>query len=139
MSILHLKYDYSARSESSSACYSHCYVTWYPLTTGIVASQCPSARDAVLVTRYLTPFISACLNSFLRFFTAIKHIYKESANIIEGCNVACDTNDCWNFQYAVPVITIESMVKRARPSYTRDFLTPGICSLIKPAAMVKLM
>ena len=29
--------------------------------------------------------------------TAIKHIYKESANIIEGCNVACDTNDCWNF------------------------------------------
>ena len=30
--------------------------------------------------------------------TAIKHIYKESAHIIEGCNVACDTNDCWNFQ-----------------------------------------
>ena len=30
--------------------------------------------------------------------TVIKHIYKESANIIEGCNVACDTNDCWNFQ-----------------------------------------
>ena len=26
--------------------------------------------------------------------TAIKHIYKEFANIIEGCNVACDTNDC---------------------------------------------
>ena len=34
------------------------------------------------------------------------------------------------------MITIESMVTRARPSYTRDFLTPGICSLIKPAAMV---
>ena len=30
--------------------------------------------------------------------TAIKHINKESANIIEGYNVACDTNDCWNFQ-----------------------------------------
>ena len=30
--------------------------------------------------------------------TAIKHIYKESAHIIEGCNVACDTSDCWNFQ-----------------------------------------
>ena len=67
VSILHLKYDYRARSESRFACYSHCYVTWYPLTTGIVASQCPSARDAVLVTRHLTPFISACLNSFLRF------------------------------------------------------------------------
>ena len=44
-----------------------------------------------------------------------------------------------NIIETVPVITIESMVTRARPSYTRDFLTPGICSLIKPAAMVKLM
>ena len=30
--------------------------------------------------------------------TAIKHIYKESAHMIEGCDVAFDTNDCWNFQ-----------------------------------------
>ena len=30
--------------------------------------------------------------------TAIKHIYKESAHIIEGCDVGCDTNDCWDFQ-----------------------------------------
>ena len=67
VSILHLKDDYRARSESRFACYAHCYVTWCPLTTGIVASQCPSARDAVLVMRYLTPFTSACLNSFLRF------------------------------------------------------------------------
>ena len=37
------------------------------------------------------------------------------------------------------MIAIESMVTRARPSYTQDFLTLGICSLIKPAAMVKLM
>ena len=29
--------------------------------------------------------------------TAIKHIYNESSHIIEGCDVACDTNDCWNF------------------------------------------
>ena len=67
VSILHLKDDYRAQSESRFACYSHCYVTWCPLTTGIVASQCPSARDAVLETRYITPFISTCLNSFLRF------------------------------------------------------------------------
>ena len=67
VSILHLKDDYRARSESRFACYSHCYVTWCPLTTGIVASQCPSARGAVLVRRYLMHFISACLNSFLRF------------------------------------------------------------------------
>ena len=31
-------------------------------------------------------------------FYRIKHIYKESAYIIEGCGVVCDTNDCWNFQ-----------------------------------------
>ena len=30
--------------------------------------------------------------------TAIKHIYKEFADIIEDCNVAFDTNDCWIFQ-----------------------------------------
>ena len=39
VSIFHLKYDYRARSESHFACYSHCYVTWYPLTTGIVIFQ----------------------------------------------------------------------------------------------------
>ena len=68
VSILHLKYDYRARSESRFACYTHCYVTWYPLTMGIVASQCPSARNAVLVTRYLIPIKSACLTSFLRIY-----------------------------------------------------------------------
>ena len=31
-------------------------------------------------------------------FTAIKHIYKEYANIIEDCYVVFDSNDCWNFQ-----------------------------------------
>ena len=64
--------------------------------------------------------------------TAIKHIYKESANIIADCNVAFDTNNCWNFQSTVPVIVIESMVTRTRPSYKRAFLTPGICSQLSP-------
>ena len=67
VSILHLKYEYCARSESRFACYPHCYVMWCPLTTGIVASQFPSSRDAALVTRYLTPFISAYLNLLKRF------------------------------------------------------------------------
>ena len=62
-----------------------------------------------------------------------KHIYIESANIIEGCNVAFGTNDCWKFQYILPVIAIESMVTPTRPSYTWAFFTPpGICSLINP-------
>ena len=51
------------RRESRFACYSHCYVTRCHLTTGIVTSQYPSSRDAALVTRYLTPLISACLNA----------------------------------------------------------------------------
>ena len=67
VSILHLKYEYRARSESHFACYSHCYITWCPLTTGIVASQFPSSRDAALVTCYITPFMSACLDLLKRF------------------------------------------------------------------------
>ena len=51
VSIPHLKYEYRARSESHFACYSHCYVTWCPIMTGIVASQFPLSRDAALVTR----------------------------------------------------------------------------------------
>ena len=60
VSILPLNYEYGARSESHFACYSHCYVMWSLLTMGIVASQCPSARDAALEMHYLTPVISAC-------------------------------------------------------------------------------
>ena len=102
------------------------------LTIPVGKGRC--ARDALPHAFHIGEF-----KFIFTISTAIKHIYKESANTIEGCNVACDTNDCWNFQQTVPVITIESMVTRARPSYTRVFLTPGICSLIKPAAMVKLM
>ena len=54
VSILRSKYEFRARSESRFACYYHCYVTWCPLTTGIVASQYPSSRDAAIVTRYLS-------------------------------------------------------------------------------------
>ena len=37
------------------------------------------------------------------------------------------------------MIGVESMVTRTGLRYTRDYLTPGICSLIKPAAMEKLI
>ena len=46
------------RSDSRFACYSHSYGTWCTLTTGVADSQCPWSRNAVLVTRYLKPFIS---------------------------------------------------------------------------------
>ena len=39
-----------------------------PLSTRIVASQYPSSRDAVLLTRYLTPIISVCLNAIKQFY-----------------------------------------------------------------------
>ena len=43
------------------------------------------------------------------------------------------------FPITVSVIGMESMVTRACLRYTQDFLTPGIYSLIKPAARDKLM
>ena len=66
VSILCLKYEYGAWGESRFACYSHCYVIWCPLMTGIVASQCTSASDAVLMTCFLTPLTSACLKPLKR-------------------------------------------------------------------------
>ena len=51
------------------------------------------ARDALPHASHIGVFKFGFMIS-----TTIKHIYKEFANIIEGCNVACDTNGCWNFQ-----------------------------------------
>ena len=56
VNILHLHYEYGSTNESRFACCSHYYVTWCPLTTGIVASQCPSLGTATLVTRSLHTF-----------------------------------------------------------------------------------
>ena len=67
VSILHLKCENGVRSKNCFACYSHCYVAWRPLTTGIISSQCPSSRDAVFVTSHLRPLISACLNAVKKF------------------------------------------------------------------------
>ena len=39
----------------------------------------------------------------------------------------------------VSAIGMESMVTHAHLRHTQDYLTPGICSLIDPAAMEKLM
>ena len=71
--------------------------------------------------------------------TTIKHIYNGSENLHGSCDVAFDSNNWWNLPWTVPVIGVESMVTRAGLRYTRDYLTPGICRLIKPAAMEKMM
>ena len=66
----------------------------------------------------------------------IKYIYNEPVNLFNSCNVASDTNDWLN----VPlIIDIEYIVKRARLRYTCDYLTPGLCSLTKPASGEKIL
>ena len=61
------------------------------LTIPVVKGRC--ARDA------LPHAVHIGVSKFVKtIFTTTKHIYKESAHIIEGCNVTFDTNDCWNFQ-----------------------------------------
>ena len=87
VSILHLEYEYRARSESRFACYSHSYDGNCRLTIPIAKGPC--ARDALPHAVHIGVF------KFVKTIsTAIKHIYEESTNIIEGCTVAFDTNDC---------------------------------------------
>ena len=66
----------------------------------------------------------------------IKQIYNETEIQIDSCGIAFGSISWWNFPLTVSVIGIESM---ARLLYTQDYSTPGICSLIKPAAMENLM
>ena len=61
------------------------------LTMPVGKGRC--ARDALPQAFHIGVF-----KFVLTISTAIKHIYNESAHIIEGCDVACDTNDYWNFQ-----------------------------------------
>ena len=92
VSVIHSKYGYGARSESRFACYSHCYFTWCPLMTGIVASQCPSRRCARDVLPHT--FDIGVFKTVKNYSITIKHIYNSSANITECINVAFDTNNC---------------------------------------------
>ena len=101
-------------------------------TIPVVKGRC--ARDALPHSFNIDVFENA-KNSY----TTIKHINNESENFIDNCDVALDTTGWWNQPKTRPVIGMESMVTRARLRYTRDYLPPGICSLIKPAAMAKLI
>ena len=138
VSILRLKYECCAWSESRFACYSHCDVTW-----------CPWPRElSPHNTRRKGTLRSWRATSQLQYrgvwdrqnkSTTIKHTYNEFEDFIDNCEVAFDTDDWWNQPKTVTVIGLESMAPCARLSYTRDYLPRGICSLIKPAAMTKLI
>ena len=78
-SILHLKYEYAARSESCFACYFHCYVT--------------CACEMLPLT-----FITGVFKSIKKNSATIKHIYNESVNIIVVCYVPFDINGYLNFR-----------------------------------------
>ena len=60
-STFHLKHENGTRSEIRFACYSHCYVMWWYITKEIIASQCPSSRDYVLLIHNCTHLMPACL------------------------------------------------------------------------------
>ena len=91
--ILHLKYEYRARNESRFSLLRHVV----PLDDGSFRLTIPVKGRC---TRGVLPhvFHIGVFKFVKTIFTKIKHIYKESANIIEGCNVTFDTHDCWNPQ-----------------------------------------
>ena len=60
---LHVKGYYGARGNGRLTCYSHCYVTWYPLTIWILTSQCQSSRDVEFVIRNLRTLIPGSFNA----------------------------------------------------------------------------
>ena len=125
--ILNLNFEYGTRNESRFACYSHCYVTWCPLTKGRCARDAlPQAFD-IGVFKYVNNSITT------------KYIYNESANLNDNCDDAFDNNDWCYHPKSVQVIGMDSMVRRARLRYKRDYLPPGIWSLIQPAAMAKFI
>ena len=67
----------------------------------------------MLVALYLThTFDIDVFKTIKTNSTTLKYIYIESANITEGCNVAFDTIDCYNFLRTVSTIGMESMVTR---------------------------
>ena len=69
----------------------------------------------------------------------MKHVYNDSANFTESYVVNFHINEPSNLTEIVAVIGIEGMVSRTRFLYTRDYLMPGMCSVIKSTAMEKLL
>ena len=100
---------------------------------------CNAYRQGMLCSRLLHTFRVGMFKYNKTNSTTIKHICNECANLIECYDVAFDTNDWWNPFKTVPVIGMEGMVTRACLRYTWDYLTLGICSLFKLAAMEKLI
>ena len=85
----------------------------------------------------LKSLISTCLSAVKSNSAALKYIYNEFTNLTDSCGIDVHTNVWRNLQRTVPVIGMDRMVTRARLRCTRDYLTPGIYSQIKTAAVEK--
>ena len=68
-----------------------------------------------------------------------KHVYKEWANSRESYGGHFEIKIPSKLTNIVPVIGMEGMMSRTRFRYTRDYLTPSICRLVKPVIMDKIM
>ena len=87
------------------------------------------SRDAVPLTHYLTTWYAQIRwKGFCHNKTYLQWIWKHNWRM----QCCFDTNDCWNFHEPCQWL---ALVTRASLRYTQDYLTPGICSIIKPAAM----
>ena len=58
---------------------------------------------------------------------------------MDNYDVTFHDDDRWNLPQTVPVPGMEGMVTPACLHHTRNYITPDICSLIKPTAMEKIM
>ena len=67
----------------------------------------------------------------------MKHVYNEQAKFIESYALHFDIKGPSNLTEMMPVIGMDSMVPRNRLAYTRNYLTAGMCSFIKPTDIVK--
>ena len=103
-----------------------------PLSNGNCRFTIPMAKGRCARDALARIFNIGEFESVEKLSTTAEHIYNESANIIEGYDFAVYPSNFWNFPLTVSVIGTEGMVTRARLRYTRDYLTPGRCSLIKP-------
>ena len=65
--------------------------------TNIVLKARAILRAIPIATSPGAPSGRELFNSLINNSIIVKHIYNESANKIESCNVAFDTKDCWNF------------------------------------------
>ena len=109
-----------ARSDGCITCYSHCYVTWFLLTTGIAASQYPSREHPPPEITKIGIF--ECCKSDV---TTMKRLTMNLQTWLKVMLFNFGNNRPLNLTEMAPVIGIEGTVSRARLWCTRDYIDTG--------------